>query len=158
MIYIIYKMLVLIKTNLNFLKDSIFECFLKECKTLLIFLEKLILSIKYDKWRFNFWRRKYNYRNKNSFYTKKKELNYTTIKDIRNLSRQKEETKPIKNRILRNIKNLFKHEEKENYYKPVRVSNFWSNNYIEYESNSDRSKALSVEEYLNKIRPYQLTI
>ena len=46
------------------------------------------------------------------------------------------------------------HEEVErNYYKPVRVSNFWSNNNIEYESNSDRNKTLSVEEYLNKIRP-----
>ena len=28
-----------------------------------------------------------------------------------------------------------KHEEEENFYKPVRVSNFWSNGYIEYESN-----------------------
>ena len=45
------------------------------------------------------------------------------------------------------------HEE-ENYYKPIRVRNFWSNNYIEYESNSDRYKTLSVKEYLNKIRPY----
>ena len=43
----------------------------------------------------------------------------------------KKETKAIKD------KNLFKHEEEENYYKPVRVSNFWSNNYIEYESNDD---------------------
>ena len=34
------------------------------------------------------------------------------------------------------------------------MSNFWSNNYIEYESNGDRNKTLSVEEYLNKIRPY----
>ena len=33
--------------------------------------------------------------------------------------------------------------------KPVRVSKFWSNNYIEYESNSDRNKRLSVKEYLN---------
>ena len=31
---------------------------------------------------------------------------------------------------------------------------FWSKNYIEYESNGDRNKALSVEEFLNKIRPY----
>ena len=45
------------------------------------------------------------------------------------------------------------HEE-ENYYKPIRVRNFWRNNYIEYESNSDRYKTLSVKEYLNKIRPY----
>ena len=36
--------------------------------------------------------------------------------------------------------------------------NFWSNNYIEYESNSDRNKTLSVEEYLTKIRPYLIDI
>ena len=36
----------------------------------------------------------------------------------------------------------------------VRVNNFWSNNYIEYESNGDRNKTLSAEEYLDKIRPY----
>ena len=33
---------------------------------------------------------------------------------------------------------------------PLRVSNFWSNNYIEYESKGDRNKTLSVKEYLNK--------
>ena len=27
-----------------------------------------------------------------------------------------------------------KNEEEDNYYKPVRVSNFWNTNYIEYES------------------------
>ena len=43
-------------------------------------------------------------------------------------------------------------KKKKNYYKPVTVSNFWSKNYIEYESG--RNKTLSVEEYLNKIRPY----
>ena len=78
-----------------------------------------------------------------------------TIKYIRNLFRLGKETKAIKNRILRDIKNLFEHEgEEENYYKSVRVSNFWNNNQIKYVSNSDRNKTLSVEEYLNKIRPY----
>ena len=47
-----------------------------------------------------------------------------------------------------------KHEEEENYYKPVRVILFWSNNYIEYEGKGYRNKTLSVEECLNKIRPY----
>ena len=57
--------------------------------------------------------------------------------------------------MQRDIKNLFEHEkEEENYYKPVRVNNFWNNSYVEYESNGDRNKTLSVEEYLNKIRPY----
>ena len=60
----------------------------------------------------------------------------------------------IKDIILRDIKNLLEHDKEENCYKPVRISKFWSNNYIEYESNSDRNKTLSVEKYLNKIRPY----
>ena len=66
--------------------------------------------------------------------------------------RLEKKSKAIKGRILRDIKNFFEHEE-ENYYKPVRVSNFWSNSYIEYKSNGDRNKT-SVEEYLNKISPY----
>ena len=36
----------------------------------------------------------------------------------------------------------------------MRVNNFWSNNYIKYESNADSNKTLSVKEYLNKIIPY----
>ena len=49
-------------------------------------------------------------------------------------------------------KNLFEHVE-EDYYKPVSEVNFWSNSYIEYDSNGDKNKTLSTEEYLNKIRP-----
>ena len=75
------------------------------------------------------------------FFRLKKEKNCTAIKDIRNLFRLEKETKAIKDRILRDIKSLFEHEE-ETYYKPVKVSNFLSNNYIEYESNGDRNKTL----------------
>ena len=38
---------------------------------------------------------------------------------------------------MRNIRTLFKQEEK-GYYKPNKVSKFWNNNYIEYESNGDK--------------------
>ena len=72
----------------------------------------------------------------------KKESNYTAIKDIRNPFKLEKETKAIKDRTLRDIKNFFEYEEEENYYKAVRVSNFWSNNYIEFESNGDRNKKL----------------
>ena len=90
-----------------------------------------------------------------NFFRLKKELNnYTTIKDIKNLFRQEKETKAVKDRILRDIKNLFECEEEENYYKSVGVNDFWSNNYIEFESNGDRNKTLSIKKYLNKIRPY----
>ena len=82
----------------------------------------------------------------------KKEIDDTTVKGIRNLYGLKKENKAIKNRIIRDFRNLFEHQE-EDYYKLVRVGDFWSNNYIEYESKGDRNKTLSVEEYLNKIRP-----
>ena len=83
----------------------------------------------------------------------KKEIDDTAIKDVRNLFTLKKENKAIKNKIIRDIRNLSGYEEKD-YYKPVIVGNFWSNNYIEYESNNDRNKTLSVEDYLNKVRPY----
>ena len=74
----------------------------------------------------------------------KKEQNYTSVKDIRNLITQEKQTKTIKDRVLRYIKNLFEHEkEEENYHKPIRISNFWSKNYIEYECNDHRNKTIS---------------
>ena len=82
----------------------------------------------------------------------KKEQNDTATKDIRSLFRLKKEVQGIKDIVLRNIKNLFDYEKgEENYYKPVRVNKFWSNNYIEYKSNGDKNKILSIEEYLDKL-------
>ena len=114
-------------------------------------------------------RRQHNWRYKKSFYTKerndttikdvrncfrlKKEIEDTTVKDIRNLFRLKKENKSIKNGIIKDTRNLFEHEE-ENYYKLVRVGNFWNNSYVEHASSGDKNKILSVEEYLNKTRPY----
>ena len=48
MIYIIYKMLVLvlIKDNLNYLKDSIFECFFKEYNVLNMYVIRESLSLE----------------------------------------------------------------------------------------------------------------
>ena len=46
------------------------------------------------------------------------------FKDIRNLFRLKKESEAIKDKIVRDIRNLLEHEE-EDYYKPVRVINFW---------------------------------
>ena len=78
-----------------------------------------------------------------------KNIRYTAIKNMRNRFRLKKENEVIKDRVIRYIRNLFQHAE-EDYCNPVRVGNFWSNNYIEQESNSDRNKSLSIEEYLIK--------
>ena len=75
------------------------------------------------------------------------------IKDLRNLFRLKKENEAIKDRVIRDIRNHFEHEE-EHYYISVKQVTSWSNNYIEYESNGGRNKTLSIEEYLNRIRPH----
>ena len=53
---------------------------------------------------------------------------------------------------MKDIRTLFNQED--DYCKPVKVGNFWNNNYIKYKSNNDRYKPLSKREYLNKIEPY----
>ena len=63
--------------------------------------------------------------------------NLFRMKDIRKFFRLEKETRAIKDRILGDIKNIFEHEEEENHCKPVRESNVWSKNYIEYENNGD---------------------
>ena len=48
---------------------------------------------------------------------------------------------------------LFEQEE-EDYYESKMLSNFQNSNYIEYESNGDENKNLSLDEYFHKIKPY----
>ena len=77
--------------------------------------------------------------------------------NIRNFFKLKKENKTIKDKTISDIRNLFKLEN-EDHYKLIRVGNFYSNNYIKYESNGDRDQNLSVEEYLNKIKSYSKDI
>ena len=63
-----------------------------------------------------------------------------TIKDIK-ISFETKKRKSISWRPFWALK-------RKNYYKPVKMGNFWSNNYIEYESNGDRNKIPLVEKYL----------
>ena len=49
------------------------------------------------------------------------------------------------------LENLF---ELDDYFKLVRVNSFYSNNYIENQSNGDKNKTLSLEEYLEEIKPF----
>ena len=36
----------------------------------------------------------------------------------------------------------------------MRVGDLWNNNYMKYESDSDRNNNLTLKEYLDKIKPY----
>ena len=73
-------------------------------------------------------------------------------KSIRKLFKLKKENKAIKDRTIRDIKTLL--EEEDDYYKPTRLGDFWNNNYMEYESDSNENKNLSVKEYLDEIKLY----
>ena len=77
------------------------------------------------------------------------------IRAIRTLfeTEKEEERKKKKEHDERLIKNGIIKEE-DYYYKPQIVNNFWNNNYIKYESNVDKNRNLSLDEYLNKIETY----
>ena len=113
MIYINHKMSVLLENHLNYLKDSIFECFCKEYVRLLFFPKKIFFlqnimteSLTLEEENI--------IKDTTYLFRLKEELNCTAIKHIRNLFRLEKETKEIKGRILRDIKNLFEHEEEKN--------------------------------------------
>ena len=56
---------------------------------------------------------------------------------------------------IKHVKNLFNQTD-EDYYKPIKTTCVFDNknNYIEYKSEGDKDKILSVKEYLDMIRPY----
>ena len=55
---------------------------------------------------------------------------------------------------ITNIPILFGETSEEDYYKPIFVKSSHKGNYKYYESNGYIEKRLSVNQYLNKIRPY----
>ena len=61
--------------------------------------------------------------------------------------------KEINNGLINDRITLFE-QQQQDYYYPKRVSDFWNNNYSEYESNGDKNRYLSLDEYLNKTKPY----
>ena len=77
----------------------------------------------------------------------KKKIDDTAVKDIRNRFRLRKEIRASNNRIIRDIRNLFEHED---YYKSARVGKLWCNNYIEYESNRYRNKKYQLTNILIK--------
>ena len=55
---------------------------------------------------------------------------------------------------IKDMEGLFDLSIGEDYYKPIIVNSAFNNNYKEYESKGDKDKILTVNEYLDMIRPY----
>ena len=77
---------------------------------------------------------------------------FKTEEEKEERKKKKHNERIIKDRIIRDIRTFF--EQEEVYYELKRVINFWNNDCIEYESNGDKNRNLSLDEYLHKIKPY----
>lgn len=73
-----------------------------------------------------------------------KESKNEIVSNIRNIFKVKRKETIIK--TMSDTRNIFDQEEDEDdYYRTTRVENFYSNNYIGYERNGDKTKNLSVK-------------
>ena len=66
-------------------------------------------------------------------------LSKSKAQNIRNPFMLKKKKNKNTDRVIRDIRKLFEQQE-EYYYKPKRVDNVWNNNYIEYESNDEKTE------------------
>ena len=55
---------------------------------------------------------------------------------------------------IRDVKDLFDLSIDEDYYKPIITNSAFNKNYIQYESKGNKDKILTINEYLDMIRPY----
>ena len=55
---------------------------------------------------------------------------------------------------IRDIENLFDADNNEDYYNPILVKSSFNESYKYYESRGDKDKNLSIEQYLDMIKPY----
>ena len=87
----------------------------------------------------------------------KKKILESIIKEIKEIfydpiTNRDEKIEEIKKKTLYDPKNnLIK--PKEDNYKPTRIGNAFSSNYIEYKSNGDKDKTLSIKNYLAETKP-----
>ena len=68
------------------------------------------------------------------------------VKKIKKEIREKKEINDrlSKDRIIRNIKTLLEQQEENDYCKPRKVSCIYYNNHLEFESNGDKNRNLSL--------------
>ena len=82
------------------------------------------------------------------------ERNLTELEE--NLSKTKKyyDHDDIEYRGMRNVRDLFDLSIDEDYSKPIIVGGAFNGNYIQYQSERDKGKNLSIKKYLNMIKPY----
>ena len=85
---------------------------------------------------------------------KEKRMLKNTEKSFKRLKKDLKKIKKYQCNITSDIPHLFNEISTENYYEPLKIRSALEGNYIEYKSGRDNNNNLSLEEYLNTIRPY----
>ena len=114
-------------------------------------------EIKKHREKFHKKERVYNHlkeiEQKDSLITKEKRELKNIIKYFKKLKEDLNKIKKYQYNITRDVRYLF-NEISEDYYEPIEIKSAFEGNYIEYESRGDNDDNLSLEKYLNIIRPY----
>ena len=101
----------------------------------------------------------YEIEKKENLSDKEKEKIYDNLVEIVNKLNKKEKYRyhdrdDLDYHGIRDIENLFDADNNEDYYKPILVKSSFKENYKYYESRGDKDKKLSIEQYLDMIKPY----
>ena len=91
---------------------------------------------------------------------RKKEKIYDNLVELVNKLNEKEKYRyhdhdDLDYRGIRDIENVFDNiDDDDDYYKPILVKSSFDENYKYYESRGDKDKKLSIEQYLDMVKPY----
>ena len=101
----------------------------------------------------------YEIENKRNLSDEEKEKIYDNLVELVNKLNKKEKYRyhdrdDLDYHGIRDIENLFDADNNEDYYKPILVKSSFKENYKYYESRGDKDKKLSIEQYLDMIKPY----
>ena len=76
------------------------------------------------------------------------------MKYFKDLKEELSKIKTYQYNTTHDIRYLFNEITRENYFEPIETKSTFDGNYLEYESRGDNDDNLSLEDYLNIIRPY----
>ena len=101
----------------------------------------------------------YEIENKKNLSDEEKEKIYDNLVELVNKLNKKEKYRyhdrdDLDYHGIRDIENLFDNVNDNDYYKPILVKSSFKENYKYYESRGDKDKKLSIEQYLDMIKPY----
>ena len=109
--------------------------------------------------RVNIKKELYKIENKKNLLDGKKEKVYDNLVELVNKLNKKEKYRyqdrdDLDYHGIRYIENLFDADNNDDYYKPILVKSSFNESYKYYESRGDKDKKLSIEQYLDVIKPY----